>query len=64
MHHLKAMKITFFLIISFLYIQGAKIGGKRDQFGGKSKKMLNSVEFMEFVFFHVCLEVVSLEMNP
>ena len=39
-----------FRFISFLHIQGSKIGGKMDQFGGKSKKKLNSVEFMEFIF--------------
>ena len=27
-----------FRIISYLHVQGSKIGGKMDQFGGKSKK--------------------------
>ena len=39
-----------FRVISYLHFQGSKIGGKMDQFGGKSKKKLNSTEFMEFVF--------------
>ena len=38
-------------IISYLHVQGSKVGGKMDQIGGKSKKKkLNSAEFMEFVF--------------
>ena len=37
-------------VIFYLHVQGSKIGGKMDQLGGKSKKMLNSAEFMEFVF--------------
>ena len=32
-----------------MHIQGAKFGGKKDKFGGKSFKKLNSAEFMEFV---------------
>ena len=43
-------------VISYLHFQRSKIGGKMDQFGGKSeeKKKVNSTEFMEFVFFQVC----------
>ena len=37
-------------VISYLPNQVSKIGGKMDQFGGKSLKKFNSVEFMEFVF--------------
>ena len=33
-----------------MHVQGAKFGGKKDKFGGKSFKKLNSAEFMEFVF--------------
>ena len=37
-------------VISNLHVQGAKFGWKKDKFGGKSIKKLNSAEFMEFVF--------------
>ena len=43
-------EVHIFEVISYLPDQGSTIGGKMDQFGGKSKKMLNSAEFMEFVF--------------
>ena len=36
-----------FRIISYLHVQGSKIGGKMDQFDGKK---VNFAEFMEFVF--------------
>ena len=39
-----------FEVISNLDVQGSKFGGKVNKFGGKSKKKLNSTEFMEFVF--------------
>ena len=39
-----------FEVISYLQVQGSKFGGKITKFGGKSKKKLNSTEFMEFVF--------------
>ena len=35
---------------SNLHVQEAKFDGKKDKFGGKSFKELNSLEFMEFVF--------------
>ena len=37
-------------VTSNLHLQGAKFGGKRDKFGGKSFKRLNSAEFIELVF--------------
>ena len=40
----------FLEVISNLHVQRAKFGGKRDKFGGKSFKQLNSAEFMEFGF--------------
>ena len=39
-----------FEVISNLHVQGSKFGGKMTKFGGKSFKMLNSTEFIEFVF--------------
>ena len=36
--------------ISNLDVQGSKFGRKINKSGGKSKKKLNSTEFMEFVF--------------
>ena len=42
--------MTFFLIISNLHVQESKFGKNIYKFGGKSKKNLNSAEFMEFVF--------------
>ena len=39
-----------FEVISNLHVQGSKLGGNIDKFGGKSKNRLNSAEFMEFVF--------------
>ena len=36
--------------ISNLQVQEAKFGGKKEKFGGKSFKKMNSAEFMEFVF--------------
>ena len=37
-------------VISNLYVLGAKFGGEKDKFSGKSFKKLNSAEFMELVF--------------
>ena len=46
---------NIFDFISYLHVQGAKFGGKKDKFGGKKDKFggkiflkVNSVEFMEF----------------
>ena len=39
-----------FLKLSNLHIQGSKLGGQFDKFGGKSFIKLNSVELMEFDF--------------
>ena len=39
--------LKLFLICTF---KDKKFGGKNNQFGRKSKKQLNSTEFMEFVF--------------
>ena len=36
-------------VISYLHVEGFKIGRKMDQFGGEKKK-LNSAEFMELFF--------------
>ena len=49
-------------VISNLHVQGAKCGKKKN-FDGKSFKKLNSVEFMEFVFFQVCLLVLSGQIS-
>ena len=50
LHRLQTMKMTFkklFLICTF---KDPKFGGKMYKFGVKSKRKLNSKEFMEFVF--------------
>ena len=60
-HHTIYLVFTYFALftdyeddifedISSLHVQGSKFGGKIYKFGGKSKKKLNSTEFMEFVF--------------
>ena len=41
-------------VISNLHVQEAKFVGKKDKFGGKSFKKLNSTEFMKFVFPSLC----------
>ena len=42
---------NIFKTISFLHVQGSKIGGKIVQFGKKSNKKIYSAELLEFVFF-------------
>ena len=37
-------------VISNFHVEGSKFGAKFDKFSGKSFKLLNSAEFMEFVF--------------
>ena len=37
-------------VISYLHVQGAKFGEKKQKFDEKSFKKFNSVEFMKFVF--------------
>ena len=44
LHHLQAMQMTF--LISYLHVQGSKIVGKMDQFGGNFKTKLNSAELI------------------
>ena len=39
-----------FEVISKSHVEGSKFGGQIGKFGGKSRKQLNSAEFMEFVF--------------
>ena len=47
LHHLQAMKMRF---LKLFLIQKSKFGGNVYKFCGKSKKNLNSAEFMGFVF--------------
>ena len=37
-------------VISYLHVQGAKFGKKKQKFDEKSFKKFNSAEFMKFVF--------------
>ena len=37
-----------FDVISYLHVQGFKIDGKMNHFDGKSKKKINSAQFMDF----------------
>ena len=59
-------------VISNLNVQRLKYGGKMEKFGGKSFKKLNSVEFVDFVFFLVwplgldliCLSLALKLLSP
>ena len=49
-------------IISNSHVQESKVGGNIYKFGGKSKKKMNSAEFMEFVFSK-CAEESSVKKS-
>ena len=49
--------------ISIFHVQGSKFGKKNYKFGRKSKKKLNSTEFMEFVFSKSALTSQDYKLN-
>ena len=50
----------YFEVISNLHVQGSKVGGKINKFGGRSFKKLNSTEFMEFVFSRSAVKLLLI----
>ena len=48
------------MIFYNFHVQRFKFGGKINKFGGKSKKKLNSVEFVELVFSKSVMYVAKI----
>ena len=53
-----------FKVIFYLNIQGSKIGGTMDQFGGKSTKQIELRGDGGVCFFHVCPPPQKCAKNP